>query len=649
MSTNHHDTQDQNKPELDAVEGEPLDQDKRNSQLAALIAKGKEQGFLTYAEVNDHLPESVTESEQIEDIIQMLNDLGIPVHERAPEADDLMREETPEASDDDLAAEEAAAVLASVENEPGRTTDPVRMYMREMGTVELLTREGEIAIAKRIEEGIRDVLNAMAYWPGAVELLINEFDAVEAGERRIGDVIAGFLDPDDNGAAAAAEIDEEAALAVLEGGDKAKPKAEAADEEEEEADGDDDSEADTGLDMEMVRERFDNLRKQLVKSENAEKRYGRDSKSWQTNMSELADLFMMFKLTPRVYDGIAEHIRASVDTVRAQERAIMLACVRRAKMDRTTFLADFPGNETNLDWFDQELVKRKTLAKALEPQREDILRAQQRLVDVETDHALSIAEIKDISRRVSVGEAKARRAKKEMVEANLRLVISIAKKYTNRGLQFLDLIQEGNIGLMKAVDKFEYRRGFKFSTYATWWIRQAITRSIADQARTIRIPVHMIETINKLNRVSRQMLQEMGREPTPEELGVRLEMPEDKVRKVLKIAKEPISMETPIGDDEDSHLGDFIEDTLMVSPIDAATAEGLREATREVLENLTPREAKVLRMRFGIDMNTDHTLEEVGKQFDVTRERIRQIEAKALRKLRHPSRSEHLRSFLDSE
>ncbi|WP_022955018.1 RNA polymerase sigma factor RpoD [Perlucidibaca piscinae] len=644
MSTNELDRQDPNKQ--DAADGEPMDQDKRNSQLAALIAKGKEQGFLTYAEVNDHLPESVTESEQIEDIIQMLNDLGIPVHERAPEADDLMREETPEASDDELAAEEAAAVLASVENEPGRTTDPVRMYMREMGTVELLTREGEIAIAKRIEEGIRDVLHAMAYWPGAVELLINEFDAVEAGERRIGDVIAGFLDPDDP--ATAEEIDEEAALAALAGGGKSK--ADEAEDDDEEAEGDDEeSEADTGLDMEMVRGRVDALREQLAKTEASEQRNGREHKSWQTQMNTLAELFMMFKLTPRVYDGIADHIRETVDTVRAQERAVMVACVRRAKMDRATFLTDFPGHETDLEWLDREVVTRKPLAKALEAQREDILRAQQRLLEVETSHALTIAEIKDISRRVSIGEAKARRAKKEMVEANLRLVISIAKKYTNRGLQFLDLIQEGNIGLMKAVDKFEYRRGFKFSTYATWWIRQAITRSIADQARTIRIPVHMIETINKLNRVSRQMLQEMGREPTPEELGERLDMPEDKVRKVLKIAKEPISMETPIGDDEDSHLGDFIEDTLMVSPIDAATAEGLREATREVLENLTPREAKVLRMRFGIDMNTDHTLEEVGKQFDVTRERIRQIEAKALRKLRHPSRSEHLRSFLDSE
>ena len=619
------------KPESQTPEVENLDQ--RHSLLAALIAKGKEQGFLTFSEVNDHLPETVTESEQIEDIIQMLIDLGIPVHERAPEADELMREETPEARDDDLAAEEAAAVLASVENEPGRTTDPVRMYMREMGTVELLTREGEIAIAKRIEDGIRDVLHAMAYWPGAVDLLISEFDAVEAGERRIGDVIAGFLDPDLPVAAPATlEEGEDDEIVVGEG-----VAAKVVGEEEEPAEGDaEEDEVDTGLDMEMVRERFEALRAQAEKTEKAKGRTGRSAKAWQTNMKELADIFMMFKLTPRVYDGIAEHIRSSVDTVRSQERAIMISCVRRARMERSMFLQDFPGNETNLEWLDDEIAKRKPLAKALDLQREDIIRAQQNLIDLESAHTISVGEIKDISRRVSVGEAKARRAKKEMVEANLRLVISIAKKYTNRGLQFLDLIQEGNIGLMKAVDKFEYRRGFKFSTYATWWIRQAITRSIADQARTIRIPVHMIETINKLNRVSRQMLQEMGREPTPEELGERLEMPEDKVRKVLKIAKEPISMETPIGDDEDSHLGDFIEDTLMTSPIDAATAEGLREA-------------KVLRMRFGIDMNTDHTLEEVGKQFDVTRERIRQIEAKALRKLRHPSRSEHLRSFLDSE
>lgn len=643
MSNKPHDTSIEDPS--DDQGNEPISKEHRNSLLATLIARGKEQGFLTFGDVNDHLPESVTESEQIDDIIQMLNDLGIPVHERAPEADEMMREETPEASDDDLAAEEAAAVLASVENEPGRTTDPVRMYMREMGTVELLTREGEIAIAKRIEDGIRDVLNAMAYWPGAVDLLINEFDAVEAGERRLADVLVGFLDPDDDGASVPAVVDDEAAIAVP---SKAKDDSNDDDDDDGDADGDDD-EADTGIDIELVRTRINDLRAQYQLVDAAKATQGMHSKVWQKHMVVMAEQFMIFKLTPRIYDAIADHIRSTVSNVRAQERAIMISCIRRAGMDRTTFLADFPGNETNLQWLDEEIERRKSLAKGLDAQREDIIRAQQRLIDIETDHVLSVADIKDISRRVSVGEAKARRAKKEMVEANLRLVISIAKKYTNRGLQFLDLIQEGNIGLMKAVDKFEYRRGFKFSTYATWWIRQAITRSIADQARTIRIPVHMIETINKLNRVSRQMLQEMGREPTPEELGERLEMPEDKVRKVLKIAKEPISMETPIGDDEDSHLGDFIEDTLAVSPIDAATSEGLREATREVLENLTPREAKVLRMRFGIEMNTDHTLEEVGKQFDVTRERIRQIEAKALRKLRHPSRSEHLRSFLDSE
>lgn len=643
MSNKPHDTSIEDPS--DDQGNEPISKEHRNSLLATLIARGKEQGFLTFGDVNDHLPESVTESEQIDDIIQMLNDLGIPVHERAPEADEMMREETPEASDDDLAAEEAAAVLASVENEPGRTTDPVRMYMREMGTVELLTREGEIAIAKRIEDGIRDVLNAMAYWPGAVDLLINEFDAVEAGERRLADVLVGFLDPDDDGASVPAVVDDEAAIAVP---SKAKDDSNDDDDDDGDADGDED-EADTGIDIELVRTRINDLRAQYQLVDAAKATQGMHSKVWQKHMVIMAEQFMIFKLTPRIYDAIADHIRSTVSNVRAQERAIMISCIRRAGMDRTTFLAGFPGNETNLQWLDEEIERRKSLAKGLDAQREDIIRAQQRLIDIETDHVLSVADIKDISRRVSVGEAKARRAKKEMVEANLRLVISIAKKYTNRGLQFLDLIQEGNIGLMKAVDKFEYRRGFKFSTYATWWIRQAITRSIADQARTIRIPVHMIETINKLNRVSRQMLQEMGREPTPEELGERLEMPEDKVRKVLKIAKEPISMETPIGDDEDSHLGDFIEDTLAVSPIDAATSEGLREATREVLENLTPREAKVLRMRFGIEMNTDHTLEEVGKQFDVTRERIRQIEAKALRKLRHPSRSEHLRSFLDSE
>jgi RNA polymerase primary sigma factor len=628
------------------------DKEKQKSQLKELIAKGKEQGYLTYAEVNDHLPESVTETEQIEDIIQMLNDLGIPVHERAPEADDLLMDEKPEASDDDVAAEEAAAVLASVENEPGRTTDPVRMYMREMGTVELLTREGEIAIAKRIEEGIREVLHAMSFWPGAVAGVIEEFDKFEAGERRLADIIAGYLDPDDDGnAAPPPEVDDETALAAIAGKGKAGPKAagEEAEEEEAEGDSDDDEEGDSGLDPVLAAERFNNLKKLYLKTQAALKKYGPEGKAVAKNMEELAEQFTIFKLTPRLFDGIGSQIRGVLDEVRAQERAIMATCVRRARMDRKHFIEEFPGNETNLEWVDKQINSKKPFAKTLDAYRDDVIRAQKRLLALEEEVGLSVADIKEINRRMSIGEAKARRAKKEMVEANLRLVISIAKKYTNRGLQFLDLIQEGNIGLMKAVDKFEYRRGYKFSTYATWWIRQAITRSIADQARTIRIPVHMIETINKLNRVSRQMLQEMGREPTPEELGKRLDMPEDKVRKVLKIAKEPISMETPIGDDEDSHLGDFIEDTTMESPIDSATAEGLREATREVLANLTQREAKVLRMRFGIDMNTDHTLEEVGKQFDVTRERIRQIEAKALRKLRHPSRSEHLRSFLDSE
>jgi RNA polymerase primary sigma factor len=623
------------------------DKEMQKSQLKELIAKGKEQGYLTYAEVNDHLPESVTETEQIEDIIQMVNDLGIPVHERAPEQDDLLLEETPDASDDEVAAEEAAAVLAAVENEPGRTTDPVRMYMREMGTVELLTREGEIAIAKRIEEGIREVLNSMAYWPGAVAGVLDEFDKVESGERRLADLIAGYLDPDDDGnAAAPPEIDDEAALEQL--GGKAKG-AKADDAEDEEGDGDDEEEADSGLDPVLAAERFNNLKKLYQKVQTALKKHGPEGKSVAKAMEELAEQFTIFKLTPRLFDGITNQIRGVLDDVRSQERAIMATCVKRARMDRKHFIDEFPGNEIDLEWVDRQIALKKPFAKGLETNRDEVLRIQRRLIAIQDEVGLDVADIKEINRRMSIGEAKARRAKKEMVEANLRLVISIAKKYTNRGLQFLDLIQEGNIGLMKAVDKFEYRRGYKFSTYATWWIRQAITRSIADQARTIRIPVHMIETINKLNRVSRQMLQEMGREPTPEELGQRLDMPEDKVRKVLKIAKEPISMETPIGDDEDSHLGDFIEDTTMVSPIEAATAEGLREATREVLANLTAREAKVLRMRFGIDMNTDHTLEEVGKQFDVTRERIRQIEAKALRKLRHPSRSEHLRSFLDNE
>ncbi len=622
-------------------------QTKTTSQVAALIARGKEQGYLTYAELNDHLPESITETEQIEDIIQMLNDLGIPVHERAPEADDLLLEETPDAQDDEVAAEEAVAVLTSVETEPGRTTDPVRMYMREMGTVELLTREGEIAIAKRIEEGIRDVLNAMAHWPTTVSSVLADYDRVNAGERRLADILVGYLDLEDT--TVIPEVVEEAELPiVVEEGAKV---AEIDLDSEEVAEGatEEEDEVEAGPDPELARIRFTELAEQYQATLAVLTASGRISAEGQEALGKLANIFMLFKLTPRLFDALGQELRIGQDAVRAQEKAIMVLCIRRAKMDRKVFIKDFPGHEVNLDWVDSHIAADKAWSAGFKQYREDIIRAQKKLIALQDETGLMIAEIKDINRRMSIGEAKARRAKKEMVEANLRLVISIAKKYTNRGLQFLDLIQEGNIGLMKAVDKFEYRRGYKFSTYATRWIRQAITRSIADQARTIRIPVHMIETINKINRVSRQMLQEMGREPSPEELGERLEMPEDKVRKVLKIAKEPISMETPIGDDEDSHLGDFIEDTTITSPVDAATAEGLREATREVLANLTPREAKVLRMRFGIDMNTDHTLEEVGKQFDVTRERIRQIEAKALRKLRHPSRSEHLRSFLDNE
>ncbi|WP_312088071.1 RNA polymerase sigma factor RpoD [Acinetobacter variabilis] len=620
------------------------------SQVAALISRGKEQGYLTFAEVNDHLPDSITESEQIEDIIQMLNDVGIPVHDRAPESDDAMFEDTAEAADE-VAEEEAAAVLASVENEPGRTTDPVRMYMREMGTVELLTREGEISIAKRIEEGIRDVLHSIAYWPNAVEVVLQEYKDYEAGERRLADILSGYLDPESD--EEIPEVLEE--VAEIEEDEEATTKSTKDvklddDEEDEESDSDDDSEGDSGPDPEIAKVRFAELSDAWKNTKAVLEKHGRNSKEAEEALQALATVFMMFKFTPRLFDIISEMIRGTHDQIRGAEREVMRYAVRRGRMDRTQFRTTFPGQESSPAWLDEQIAKAPADQKAyLEKVRPDVLAFQQKIADIEKDLDLKVRDIKDIAKRMAVGEAKARRAKKEMVEANLRLVISIAKKYTNRGLQFLDLIQEGNIGLMKAVDKFEYRRGYKFSTYATWWIRQAITRSIADQARTIRIPVHMIETINKINRVSRQLLQEMGREPTPEELGERLEMDEVKVRKVLKIAKEPISMETPIGDDEDSHLGDFIEDSNITSPVDAATSEGLKEATREVLENLTEREAKVLKMRFGIDMPTDHTLEEVGKQFDVTRERIRQIEAKALRKLRHPSRSEHLRSFLEND
>ncbi|WP_437879560.1 RNA polymerase sigma factor RpoD [Pseudomonas sp. LRF_L74] len=609
----------------------------QQSRLKELIARGREQGYLTYAEVNDHLPEDISDPEQVEDIIRMINDMGINVFESAPDADALL---LAEADTDEAAAEEAAAALAAVETDIGRTTDPVRMYMREMGTVELLTREGEIEIAKRIEEGIREVMGAIAHFPGTVDSIIADYQRIVAEGGRLSDVLSGYIDPDD-GSLPAEEVPVEIKTA-------AAPAADAKDDDDEESDGDsEEEEGESGPDPEEAARRFGAVAEQLEKARKALKKNGRDNKQVIAELAALAELFMPIKLVPKQFDALVERVRGALDQVRTQERAIMQLCVRDARMPRADFLRLFPGNEVDMDWAAGLAKGKAKYAEAISNLLPDIQRNQQKLADLQTETSLTVAEIKDINRRMSIGEAKARRAKKEMVEANLRLVISIAKKYTNRGLQFLDLIQEGNIGLMKAVDKFEYRRGYKFSTYATWWIRQAITRSIADQARTIRIPVHMIETINKLNRISRQMLQEMGREPTPEELGERMEMPEDKIRKVLKIAKEPISMETPIGDDEDSHLGDFIEDSAMQSPIDVATVESLKEATREVLAGLTAREAKVLRMRFGIDMNTDHTLEEVGKQFDVTRERIRQIEAKALRKLRHPTRSEHLRSFLD--
>ncbi len=597
----------------------------QESRLKNLIARGKEQGYLTYADVNDHLPRDISDPDQVEDIIQMINDMGIKVFEVAPDADDLLLTEG-DSSADDIAAAEAAAALAAVETEAGRTTDPVRMYMREMGTVELLTREGEIVIAKRIEEGTRDLLAALACYPGTVAHVLAEYELVAKEEKKLSDLMVGYLDP-------AEHVPSAAEVAA------ARERAEA-------SDGDDD-EPDTGPDPVKAKKRFTALKRQNNKTEKVIAAQGRDSKSAIKEMEKLGELFKFFKFTPRIFDPITQFARSALTIIRNQERDIMHIAIRQCGMPRKDFISSFLGSEADLKWVSRHTRGKKESAAKLALEKDIIQRLQRRIGQVESKSGLVVTEIKEINRRMSMGEARARRAKKEMVEANLRLVISIAKKYTNRGLQFLDLIQEGNIGLMKAVDKFEYRRGYKFSTYATWWIRQAITRSIADQARTIRIPVHMIETINKLNRVSRQMLQEMGREPTPEELGERMEMPEEKVRKVLKIAKEPISMETPIGDDEDSHLGDFIEDAHIHSPVDAATGHGLQEATKDVLAGLTARESKVLRMRFGIDMNTDHTLEEVGKQFDVTRERIRQIEAKALRKLRHPTRSDFLRSFLD--
>jgi len=615
-----------------------MDLNKQQSQLKLLIAKGKDQGYLTYHEVNDHLPEGIVDPEQIEDIISMINDMGIAVHEVAPDADTLLMMETAVNTDVDD-TEEAAVALATLDAEFGRTTDPVRMYMREMGTVDLLTREGEIKIAKRIEKGLNQALGALAIYPPTIALLVVEYERHENGEVKLTDIFSTFVDPN--------QSDEPATPGPAPG---AKPligkDAKNASKKQKE---EDELEAliDLGPDPDEAKAHFKTLKRTLGRLTRATAKHGSPSRQAVKIRDENAALFFEIKIMPKLVDRLTNQLRGVIRRVRNHERQIMAMCVREAKMPRKDFVTSFIANETNMHWLRSHLRAKNKYAEALKPLAKDIKRLQTKLVVIEEESGLTIGEIKDINRRMSIGEAKARRAKKEMVEANLRLVISIAKKYTNRGLQFLDLIQEGNIGLMKAVDKFEYRRGYKFSTYATWWIRQAITRSIADQARTIRIPVHMIETINKLNRVSRQILQEQGREPTPEELAERMEMPEDKVRKVLKIAKEPISMETPIGDDEDSHLGDFIEDQSIVTPNDSATFEGLRESTQNILAGLTPREAKVLRMRFGIEMNTDHTLEEVGKQFDVTRERIRQIEAKALRKLRHPSRSEQLRSFLD--
>ncbi|HLI17047.1 MAG TPA: RNA polymerase sigma factor RpoD [Rhodanobacteraceae bacterium] len=616
----------------------------QQSEIKQLITKGREQGYLTYAEVNDHLPDDIVDPEQIEDIIGMINGMGIEVHEIAPDTDVISAEGPVGGEDDETATEEAVALLSAVDAEVGRTTDPVRMYMREMGTVELLTREGEIAIAKRIEEGLTQVQTALASFPWAIGLLLEEYDLHLDGKRRMSEILAGFADQE---------------IPAEEFG-VAPPEAESASDSDEESEGDEDEEDDSaggdeesagpsGPDPVEVARRMDVLRELYGRFQKTADKYGVSDKKSQKLREKMGEEFLKLKLPSALIDGFVRKLREVVAAIRQHERVIMDVCVRQCHMPRKDFIELFPSNETNLDWTNELARKRQKWVPAVKNHRDDIVLEQQKLTEIERALYLPLTDIKEINRAMSIGEAKARRAKKEMVEANLRLVISIAKKYTNRGLQFLDLIQEGNIGLMKAVDKFEYRRGYKFSTYATWWIRQAITRSIADQARTIRIPVHMIETINKLNRISRQMLQLYGREPTPEELAVAMEMPEDKIRKVLKIAKEPISMETPIGDDEDSHLGDFIEDQNAGSPVESATDTGLTETVRDVLAGLTPREAKVLRMRFGIDMNTDHTLEEVGKQFDVTRERIRQIEAKALRKLRHPSRSEQLRSFLDFE
>lgn len=612
-----------------------IDREQQASQIKSLIALGKDKGFLTYKEVSDHLPDEFVDSEQIDDIIQMIDGMGIAVYEMGSDFDVDILQSSPQITDDiidDSAVEEVTAAIVNVDSELGRTTDPVRLYMREMGTVELLTRQGEIAIAKRIEEGIKGVVSSLAQYPKVLQILLEEIKKIEKDELQFGDVINGFIDYEQT--QLPAEIDEAPIIAIEE-------------EDEESVEVIDSFDAEINLE-EGMRRLYD-LRALILQTQEIEDEHGRDSKIAKDKFIELGEKLTTFRFVPRVFDALTNSMRNMLEDIRKEERSIMDICIGYAGMPKKNFIASFPGNETDINWLDKYIAMQTSYSAKLITRKDKIVQIQENIKTKEHKYGVSVVVIKELNRHLSINEAKARRAKKEMVEANLRLVISIAKKYTNRGLQFLDLIQEGNIGLMKAVDKFEYRRGYKFSTYATWWIRQAITRSIADQARTIRIPVHMIETINKLNRITRQFNQENGREPIPEELAELMDMPEDKIRKVMKIAKEPISMETPIGDDDDSHLGDFIEDSTILSPADLATTEGLREGTEKALSTLTPREAKVLRMRFGIGMNTDHTLEEVGKQFDVTRERIRQIEAKALRKLRQPSRAEQLRSFLDKE
>jgi RNA polymerase primary sigma factor len=616
------------------AEARPEDAEARRTRLKNLIKLGKERGFLTYAEINDHLPDDMVDAEQIESIISTFNDMGIQVYDEAPDADTLLISETaPAGVPDEDAEEEAEAALSTVDPEFGRTTDPVRMYMREMGSVELLTREGEIEIAKRIEDGLKHMIQAISACPTTIAEIIDLAGKVARDEMRIDELVDGLIDPNAK--------DEP----IQELADDVEP------EEEEETEGEDESAALSASLLQLKEDalaRFSKIHRLYEKMKRALAEHGHRSKEYIRVRDQIGNELMNIRFTARIIEKLCDSLRGMVDEVRSHEREIMNLCVNKGGMLRPHFIKEFPGSETNMRWVKNEIAAGRPWSNLLSRFEPNILEQQQKLLAIQKRIGIPLKDLKDINKQMSTGEAKARRAKREMTEANLRLVISIAKKYTNRGLQFLDLIQEGNIGLMKAVDKFEYRRGYKFSTYATWWIRQAITRSIADQARTIRIPVHMIETINKMNRISRQILQETGQEPDPATLAQKMEMPEDKIRKILKISKEPISMETPIGDDDDSHLGDFIEDQATLAPNDAAMYASLREVTKDVLDSLTPREAKVLRMRFGIEMNTDHTLEEVGKQFDVTRERIRQIEAKALRKLRHPSRSERLKSFLDN-